>query len=87
MVVLVLAFSMPPLACTKIRGNKEEKTDWAEMAATNTEYLAGKHIAQYFLALRTDPPGIASPTGDGSYDAGTNATVSTRALKLVNRYF
>jgi hypothetical protein len=35
---------------------------------------------QYYLTLDTNPPGVASPSGSGWYDAGTNATVSTTAF-------
>jgi hypothetical protein len=42
--------------------------------------VIGNYKTQYYLTLATSPPGIASPSGSGWYDAGTNATISTVAF-------
>jgi hypothetical protein len=42
--------------------------------------ITGNYKTQYYLTLATSPPSVASPSGEGWYDAGTNATVSTVAL-------
>ncbi|MEM2926911.1 MAG: hypothetical protein QXO94_05565, partial [Candidatus Bathyarchaeia archaeon] len=34
-------------------------------------------IAQYYLSLATEPPGIATPSGEGWYDANSYASIST----------
>jgi len=76
LVVLVLTFSMTLLACAKTRGNAEGETAiWAGVTARSSGSMASNSLTQYYLALQTDPPGIASPTGEGWFDAGTNATV------------
>jgi len=75
--VLTLSISMP--SCAKTRGNEEaEKTVWADMTMPGSRGTPSAHLTQYFLTLMTEPPGIASPTGEGWYDSGTNVTVSTQ---------
>jgi hypothetical protein len=47
---------------------------------TTSGSITGNYKTQYYVDLATSPPGIASPTGAGWYDAGTNATISTPAF-------
>ena len=49
------------------------------LIATTSGSLTGNYKTQYYLTLATNPPGIATPTGAGWYDAGSNATTSTSA--------
>jgi hypothetical protein len=39
--------------------------------------IIGNYKTQYYLALNTSPLGVNSPTGEGWYDAGAYASVST----------
>ncbi|MDH7563921.1 MAG: PKD domain-containing protein [Candidatus Bathyarchaeota archaeon] len=41
--------------------------------------VTGNYETQYYLVLATSPPGVASPSGFGWYDANTYATISTPA--------
>ncbi len=78
-IFLVLVFWFNLLACAKTRGTKEdEETMWAELTSARSGSMTSNSIEQYYLELVTDPPGIASPTGGGWYDAGSNVTVSTQ---------
>jgi hypothetical protein len=47
---------------------------------TTSGSVTGNYETQYYLTLATSPPGAASPSGEGWYDEGTNATVSTAAF-------
>ena len=49
------------------------------LIATTSGSVTGNCKTQYYLALATNPPSIAAPTGEGWYDAGSNATISTSA--------
>jgi hypothetical protein len=41
-------------------------------------HIATAHfVLQYYLTVQTSPPGVDSPTGEGWYDAGTYAPIST----------
>ena len=42
--------------------------------------VVGNYKTQYYLTLTTSPPDVTSPSGEGWYDAGTNATISTAAF-------
>jgi uncharacterized membrane protein len=42
--------------------------------------VIGNYKTQYYLTLTADPSGITTPSGEGWYDAGTNATISTVAF-------
>jgi len=42
--------------------------------------ITGNYKTQYYLTMATSPPSVASASGAGWYDAGTNATVSTVAF-------
>jgi hypothetical protein len=66
--------------------------DWGE-DASGTNYAKSNPIhmnqnktatanwkTQYYLTLATDPGGVTTPSGEGWYDAGTYASVSTSAL-------
>jgi hypothetical protein len=50
------------------------------LTVTGSGSVTGNYKTQYYLTLATFPPGIASPSGAGWYDAGANATVSTQAF-------
>jgi hypothetical protein len=39
--------------------------------------IVGNYVTQYYLTLATSPPGVNTPTGEGWYDAGTYASIST----------
>jgi uncharacterized repeat protein (TIGR01451 family) len=39
--------------------------------------VTANYVAQYYLTLATNPPGVDAPSGAGWYDADTNAIVST----------
>lgn len=44
----------------------------------NTYHTATAHyIVQYYLTLATDPAGVSTPSGEGWYDGGTCAPIST----------
>jgi len=43
--------------------------------------VIGNYKTQYYLKLATNPPAITSPSGEGWYDANSNATISTSAFK------
>jgi hypothetical protein len=49
------------------------------LIATTSGSVTGNYKTQYYLTLATNPPSIATPTGAGWYDAGSNATISTSA--------
>jgi len=42
--------------------------------------ITGNYKTQFYLTLATNPPGVDSPLGEGWYDAGTNASISTDAF-------
>jgi PKD domain/Divergent InlB B-repeat domain/Immunoglobulin domain len=42
--------------------------------------VIGNYNTQFYLTIETDPSSIASPTGSGWYDSGTNATIDTPAF-------
>jgi hypothetical protein len=42
--------------------------------------VTGNYKTQYYLTLSSDPQGVASPSGAGWYDAGTNASINTVAF-------
>jgi hypothetical protein len=50
------------------------------ITVTSSGSITGNYNTQYYLTLAASPPGITGPTGEGWYDAGTNATVSTQAF-------
>ena len=50
------------------------------LTATASGNIVGNYKTQFYLALVSDPSGVASPSGQGWYDAGTNATISTPAF-------
>ncbi len=41
--------------------------------------IVGNYKTQYYLTLATNPSGVASPSGEGWYNANTYATISTPA--------
>jgi len=44
----------------------------------NAAHTATAHyIVQYYLTVTTDPAGVNTPSGEGWYDGGTNAAIST----------
>jgi hypothetical protein len=50
----------------------------------NAPHLATAHFAlQYYLTLTTSPPGVNSPTGEGWYDSGALASVSTAQYVVI----
>ena len=49
----------------------------ASLTITTSGSVIGNYKTQYYLTLTTDPLGITTPSGEGWYDAGTNATIST----------
>jgi hypothetical protein len=49
------------------------------LIAATSGSVTGNYKTQYYLALATNPPSIATPTGAGWFDAGLNATISTSA--------
>jgi len=50
------------------------------ITVTTSGSVTGNYKTQYYLTLATSPFGVASPSGAGWYDEGTNATVSTAAF-------
>jgi len=44
---------------------------------TASTTITGNYETQYYLALATNPPGVATPQGEDWYDAGTSAGIST----------
>jgi len=46
---------------------------------SDTGSVTGNYATQYYLTLATNPPGITFPTGEGWYNANTNASISTIA--------
>lgn len=55
-------------------------TQTSSITITASATVVGNYKTQYYLTLATDPIGVASPSGEGWYDANTNATVSTSAF-------
>jgi hypothetical protein len=55
-------------------------TQTGNITITASATVVGNYKTQYYLTLATDPIGVASPSGEGWYDANTNATVSTPAF-------
>jgi hypothetical protein len=47
------------------------------ISVSSSGSVIGNYKTQYYFSLTTDPPGVASPSGEGWYDANTNATIST----------
>jgi hypothetical protein len=50
------------------------------IAVTGSGSVVGNYKTQYYLSLATNPLGITTPSGEGWYDAGTNASISTVAF-------
>lgn len=47
------------------------------ISVSSSGSVIGNYKTQYYFSLTTDPSGVASPSGEGWYDANTNATIST----------
>jgi hypothetical protein len=43
----------------------------------NAKTITGNYVTQYYLTLATSPSGVNTPTGEGWYDNGTYASIST----------
>jgi hypothetical protein len=54
------------------------QTDTITVTASGN--IIGNYKTQYYLTLTTNPSGVNSPSGQGWYDANTNATISTTAF-------
>ena len=50
---------------------------------TTDANVTGNYKTQYYLTLATNPSSITSPSGEGWYDAGSNATISTAAFVTI----
>jgi hypothetical protein len=48
--------------------------------------VIGNYKTQYYLTLVTDPPGLTTPSGEGWYDAGTSANISTTSPVVNSTY-
>lgn len=48
------------------------------MTVTSPVTVLGNYVSQYYLTLSTSPLGVDSPSGQGWYDAGSHASISTR---------
>ena len=55
-------------------------TQTGSITITASATVVGNYKIQYYLTLATDPIGVTSPSGEGWYDANTNATISTSAF-------
>jgi hypothetical protein len=57
------------------------KADNPTMVTMDANHTATAHyILQYFLTVRTDPPGIATTLGEGWYDDTSNVTLNASAV-------
>jgi hypothetical protein len=48
--------------------------------------VTGNYKTQYYLTLVTDPPGLTTPSGEGWYDDGSNATITTTSPVVSSPY-
>jgi len=72
---------------SRYRFNGWTTTDMSEITSpsstSTTVYMdkaktvTANYVVQYYLTVVTSPPGINTPTGEGWYDGGTSASIST----------
>jgi len=63
---------------TSTTGLSNQQSDTITVTTNGT--ITGNYKTQYYLNLETSPSGITTPSGEGWYDAGATASISTEEI-------
>jgi len=75
---LVVTPNLKRYVWTSTTGLSNQQSDTITVTTNGT--ITGNYKTQYYLNLETSPSGITTPVGEGWYDAGATASISTEEI-------